>query len=154
MKIRKFQSEDTLKTVALFRETVKRINSRDYSPNQIKAWAPDNMDVEMWRFRLQKAATYIAESEEGEIIGFISLDRDRHIDLLYCHADFQGHGAGSRLLSHVESHAKASGVRLVSAEASVTARPFFEKQGFRVIREQKVRKNGMSFINYFMGKRC
>jgi len=154
MKIRPFQNEDTSRTADLFRDTVKRVNSRDYSPNQIRAWAPDDMDVEMWRFKLEKGETYVAESEEGELIGFITIDRGRHIDLLYCHADHQGQGAGSRLVSHAEDHAKASGVRYVSAEASVTARPFFEKQGFRVIREQKVRKNGMSFINYFMGKKC
>jgi putative acetyltransferase len=154
MRIRRFQDKDATGTADLFRDTVKRVNCRDYSPNQVKAWAPDDMDVEIWRIRLSAAQTFVAETEEGELLGFISVDRARHIDLLYCHADHQGKGAGSLLLEHMERHARDSGVTFFSAEASVTARPFFEKQGFRVIREQKVKKSGMSFINYLMGKRC
>ncbi|HOI05945.1 MAG TPA: GNAT family N-acetyltransferase [Deltaproteobacteria bacterium] len=152
MRIRQLRHGDAEKAAELFRDTVARINRRDYSSDQIRAWAPGDMDVEMWRSRLQKGRAYVAESGEGKLLGFISIDRNGHIDLLYCHADHQGQGVGSRLLSHAERQIKASGVTHVSTEASITARPFFEKRGFEVVKEQKVRRNGSNFINYVMVK--
>ncbi len=152
MRIRLFQHEDAENTASLFRNTVKRINSPDYSPEQIKAWVPDDLDIEIWRSRLQKGLTYIAESEEGELIGFISIDHDGHLDLLYSHADHQRQGIGSYLLNYVENQFKSSGISYFSTDASITARPFFEKHGFKVIKEQKVKKHGISFVNYLMTK--
>lgn len=154
MRIRRFQSKDAEVTAHLFLETVKRINSRDYSPDQIEAWVSNYMDIELWRSRLQKGLTYIAESEKGELLGFISMDHDGHIDLLYCHADYQRQGIGSQLFSYVERQVNTSVIPSLSTEASITARPFFEKHGFKVIKEQKVQKNGIILINYLMEKHC
>ncbi|MEN6621929.1 MAG: GNAT family N-acetyltransferase [Smithella sp.] len=154
MRIRQFQSKDAEGTANLYLDTVKRINSRDYSTEQIRAWISNDMDIDLWRFRLQKGLTYIADSEEGELLGFISIDHDGHIDLIYCHADHQGQGIGSKLLKYVERQLKASGITCFFTEASITARPFFEKQGFKVIKEQRVQKNDVSLINYIMEKRC
>lgn len=154
MRIIRFQSKDAEGTAHLFLDTVKYINSRDYSPDQIAAWISDDIDIELWGLRLQKGLTYIAESEEGELLGFISIDHDGHIDLLYCHAERQRQGIGSKLLRYVEEQIKASGIRCFFTEASITARPFFEKHGFKVIKEQKIQRKGSILINYLMEKHC
>ena len=36
--------------------------------------------------------------------------------------------------------------------ASVTAKPFFEKRGYRVVREQQVSRQGILLTNYVMEK--
>lgn len=43
MKIRLFHEQDAAQIAQLFHETVRAINIHDYSTNQVKAWAPDNM---------------------------------------------------------------------------------------------------------------
>ena len=40
----------------------------------------------------------------------------------------------------------------VFTEASVTARPFFERRGFRVVRERRVARRGVQLTNFAMEK--
>jgi putative acetyltransferase len=37
-------------------------------------------------------------------------------------------------------------------EASITAKPFFQRMGFSVVKEQEVSRRGETFINYAMEK--
>ncbi len=43
-------------------------------------------------------------------------------------------------------------IKRIFAEVSITARPFFEKQGFTVAEEQTVVLRGVKLINYKMEK--
>lgn len=40
----------------------------------------------------------------------------------------------------------------IVTHASVTARPFFEKRGYQVIKEQRVERQGILLNNYIMEK--
>ena len=40
----------------------------------------------------------------------------------------------------------------IITHASITARPFFEKRGYRVVKEQQVNRQGILLINYVMEK--
>jgi putative acetyltransferase len=58
--------------------------------------------------------------------------------MLYVRKDAVGRGVGRRLYEAVEREARGQGLGWIFTEASITARPFFEQQGFRVVREQMV----------------
>ncbi len=49
--LRQFQPDDAPALLALFRDTVRRVNSRDYSPAQVTAWASDEIDPVAWAER-------------------------------------------------------------------------------------------------------
>ena len=51
-----------------------------------------------------------------------------------------------------ENYAKEKGAEKLISEVSITAKPFFEKQGFKVDEEQKRRANKLCLINYKMSK--
>ena len=40
----------------------------------------------------------------------------------------------------------------IITHSSITARPFFEKRGYRTVREQIVVRNGISLANFIMEK--
>ncbi|MEE1466132.1 MAG: GNAT family N-acetyltransferase, partial [Clostridium sp.] len=40
----------------------------------------------------------------------------------------------------------------ITTHASITARPFFEKRGYRVVKEQEVERSGVVLTNYVMIK--
>ena len=40
----------------------------------------------------------------------------------------------------------------VTTHASITARPFFEKRGYRVVKEQQVERHGVLLTNFVMEK--
>ncbi|MEO8892980.1 MAG: GNAT family N-acetyltransferase, partial [Coleofasciculaceae cyanobacterium] len=48
MDIRLFHPQDAGQIAQLFHDTVREINQRDYSPNQIQAWAPDDIYFRNW----------------------------------------------------------------------------------------------------------
>jgi N-acetylglutamate synthase-like GNAT family acetyltransferase len=61
-------------------------------------------------------------------------------------------GVGSQLLNTIETKAKELGIKRLFTEASITAKGFFERRGFQVIKQQEVELRGMKFINYCMDK--
>lgn len=150
--IRDYRDEDTEAIMRLFHDTVHAVNGRDYSPEQVAVWAPAAMDRARWAASLARKRTFVAE-EEGTIVGFAELEGDGHVDRFYCHKEHQGQGVGTRLLATIEAEARRLGCPHLFAEVSITARPFFERRGFRVLAEQTVLLAGVAFVNYRMEKR-
>jgi len=134
---------------------VHHINSHDYTPAQINAWAPKDINkdinIDFWVNRLSQSITYVAE-ETDQIIGFGNLEPNGHLDCFYCHKDFQRMGVGSQLLATIEATARSLKIQTLFTEASITARPFFEAKGFRVITPQTVERRGQLFLNFVMEK--
>ena len=149
--VRRYTPNDLTGLIALFRDTVRRINARDYSEQQVRAWAPDAIDARRWSHRFENKTVWVADLD-GAPVGFVDVARDGLIDMLYVHADHQGEGIASRLLRTVEASAQARGLLRLFTEASITARPFFEHRGFRVIAPQRVMRWAQEFLNYRMDK--
>ena len=135
----------------LFYETVRTVNLAHYSPEQVRAWAPEVPDPDAWHGRMSGRHTLVAV-EGGEVVGFAELEEDGHLDMLYCRPDAVGRGVGSGLYAAVEERARGLGVGRISTEASITARPFFERHGFRVLRRNTVLQEDTWLTNFSMMK--
>lgn len=48
MIIRKYKSSDCNEIVQLFYNTVHKINAKDYTKEQLNAWATGKIDLEKW----------------------------------------------------------------------------------------------------------
>ncbi len=149
LQIRDFRSTDALEIMRLFHDTVHNVNSRDYTPEQVEAWAPALMDEPRWQERLRANFTYVAEAN-GQIVGFGELRRDGYIDTLYVHDQHHSMGIASRLLSEMETRARTLGAGRLSTQASLTAYGFFQRRGFKLVRAQDVELRGVSFRNFLM----
>jgi len=147
--IRDYEAGDAPEIVRLFFETVRSVNRADYSDEQLEAWAAGVPDPEEWHTRMAGRRTLVAE-EGGEVVGFAELEYDGRLDMLYVRKDAVGRGVGRRLYEAVEREARDQGLGWIFTEASITARPFFEQQGFRVVREQMVSRRGVSMANFVM----
>jgi len=149
--IRLYAPQDIDDLMELFRASVRQVASRDYSPAQILAWAPDELDRDLWLQRRGSRPTWVA-MVDGRIAGFTDLEADGHVDMMFVHPDFQGRRVASSLLRHVEAEAADLGLARLFTEASITAKPFFERRGFRVLAEQQVPVRGQVLTNYRMEK--
>ena len=149
--IRDYKAGDAPEIVRLFFETVRSVNRADYSDEQLNAWAPGLPELEEWHARMAGRRTLVAE-EGGEVVGFAELENDGRLDMLYVRRDTVGRGVGRLLYEAVEREARAQGLGWLFTEASITARPFFERRGFRVVREQMVSRRGVSLTNFVMRK--
>lgn len=151
MIIRKYESKDCNRMAELFYNTVHTVNAKDYTKEQLKAWAPENINLNSWDKVFLEHITLIAE-ENGEIVGFADMDKSGYIDRLYVHKNYQGQGIATTLISDLEGFGKERGVYSFETYASITARPFFEKMGYSVARENIVIKAGIPLKNYRMVK--
>ena len=77
-----------------------------------------------------------------------------HLHSLFVHKDWQGKGVGTMLLSEAERLALEYGAEKITSEVSITARPFFERHGYRTVKEQKAKANRMYLTNFVMEKLC
>lgn len=149
--VRTYNLSDTEEIVTLFQETVQSVNSRDYTQKQIEAWISHPIDLDRWRDRLSSAFTYVATQEET-IVGFGMLESNGHIDCFYCHKDFQGQGIGKKILQQIEFKARSLEINRLFSEVSITARLFFEGQGFQIVKQQEVVRNSQTLTNFVMEK--
>lgn len=152
MIVRKATQNDAHEIMWLFYNTVRTINRQDYSQEQVEAWAAPEPNAEKWAERQQTRLVYVAE-QEGQIVGFAELERSGHIDCFYCHHQFQRQGVGTELLHQLVAVAEGLEIDCLFTEASITAHPFFERQGFSTLAAQEVVHRGVKFLNYRM-ERC
>ncbi|RYJ41156.1 GNAT family N-acetyltransferase [Flavobacterium beibuense] len=150
-RIRLYKQEDCNEVVSLFYNTVHSVNKKDYTTEQLDAWAPADLDFERWNRILSQNYTIIVE-KEGVIKGFGDIDATGYFDHLFVHKDHQGQGIATLIKEKIEKHALDANMQRVTVAASITARPFFEKHGYTVLKEQRVERNGQTLINYFMEK--
>lgn len=147
MLYRAYQSSDLEELTALFYDTVHRVNAKDYTQAQLDAWATGQVDLDAWDRSLQAHVSIVAV--EGQVIvGFGDMEPTGYLDRLYVHADYQGQGIASGICVRLERAVPGD----VVTHASITARPFFEKRGYRVVREQQVERRGIPLTNYVMVK--
>ncbi len=151
IEIRDYQDSDCDALADIFTRAVRQIARRDYSPAQILAWAPETCDMEKFAARRHARPTFVAEYK-GQVAGFTDLDAEGHIDMFYVNPDFQRRGVGSAMLRFVTVRAQNERVKRLHGEVSITARPVFERHGFKVLAYQTVETNGQALGNYRMEK--
>lgn len=149
--IRRYESQDIEEILTLFYETVHTVNAKDYTVEQLQVWAPLEVDKERFETSLSKHYTLVSVHEH-QIVGFADLREDGYLDRLYVHHLYQGQGIATQLLQALESYANEMGLKQLVTHASITARPFFEKRGFEVKKEQQVLRGDQVLTNYQMEK--
>lgn len=150
--IRRLAAQDIPEMRKLFRATVLTVNSKDYTKEEVEDWASCGDSVEHWKELLAKNDYIGALDGQGGIVGFSSMNAEGYLHSMFVHKDWQGKGVATLLLSEVEKIARRYGVHKISVEVSITARPFFEKHGYKVVKEQKAKANRLYLTNYVMEK--
>ncbi len=151
MVIRQYQASDAEALIAIFRNAVRMVASRDYTHEQVLAWAPEIIDVDQFSRRRTSKPSWVAEID-NQAVGFSDLEPDGHIDMLYVHPEFQRMGVARTLITHIEDIARNHNLTRLFTEASITARPVFEAMRFRVVKSQTATVRGVSMTNYRMEK--
>src|ERR1700722_19559137 len=131
--IRPYTSNDLDAVIAVFQGAVRAVASRDYNEAQIDAWT--QVDKGGWSLARGSKPTWVAEIGSA-VIGFSDLEPDGHLDMMFVHPSYQGIGVATALLATVQVAARSLNLAKIFTEASITARPFFEKRGFFVVDPQ------------------
>lgn len=151
MLIRRFTDLDALEVQKLYYSTVHTINIRDYTQEQVDRWAPIQGDPQKWIEKNQESVCYVAVIDDI-IVGFANITREGYLDSFYVHHAYQGQGIGKRLMARIEKVVLKTAASITS-DVSITAKPFFERHGFVVVREELSDYWGTKFTRYSMEKR-
>lgn len=132
----------------LFYQTVHAVNAKDYTKEQLDVWADGNVNLKEWDNSFSAHYTVVCVKDDI-IVGFGDIDKTGYLDRLYVHKDYQRQGVASAICDELEQAVHTNKIR---THASITAKPFFERRGYKVIKEQQVIRAGISLINYVMEK--
>jgi putative acetyltransferase len=121
----------------IFRASIEELTQEDYSEAQRGVWAAAADDEGAFGARLGQGLTLVA-TLGGSVVGFVSLKGADHLDLLYVHPAVVGQGIGAMLCDAVERLAGARGTARLTADASDTARGFFERRGYLAQRRNTI----------------
>lgn len=135
----------------VYYDTTRESNARDYHPDLIARWAPEDKDMGEWSERLREKNPFVAIVGE-EIAGMAEIDSTGFLDYFYVHPRFQGRGVGKALMTIIVGEAEAQGVGNIFADVSISARSFFESQGFVVTESRSNIILGHSAPNFAMSR--
>ncbi len=147
--VRRYRAGEEAVLQELFFQTIRTVNLRDYSPEQVRAWAPDEMDKERWRTRIAGMNPFVCVSED-QITGYAGLLPTGHVDHFFVHRDWQRRGVGRALMQSLLEEAAALSLSELTSDVSITARPFFEVHGFLVEQQQTVSLGEVNLTNFRM----
>ena len=150
--IRQAQQSDAVELKELFQNTVLVINRRDYSQAEVEDWASCGNNLSNIKERIETHCFVVVVNQQSQIVGFSSITSQGYLHSMFVHKDFQGEGIATMLLEEIERYAITAGITRITSEVSLTARPFFEKKGYVVEKEQKRKANQLFLINFLMAK--
>ena len=147
MTIREFEIGDEDGLWRVYYSSIHQVCCKDYSEEQIQAWAPADLDPAIWVSKMQSIKPFVAIAGK-KIIGYADLQEDGKIDHFFVHGDHQSQGVGTILMKEII--AKSVNQKRLYSEVSHTAKPFYEKNGFKVVKVQQVNMRGVTLTNNIM----
>ncbi len=152
MDIRLYQPSDLEEVMHLFYVNVHNVCAKDYTDEQLDAWAPKDANIYRWETSLNKNHTLVVE-ENNHIIGFGNIGQTGYLDRLYVDDQYLHQGVGTLILDRLEKYAAAKGNTHMNTQASITSKPFFEARGYICIEKQIVERRGVRLKRYLMEKK-
>ncbi len=128
--IRQADSDEIIQLLRIQTDALRTLCVSDYPPQQIEALIERNLR----HFSLggcQSEFILVAEVD-GVIVGWSALLASR-ISAIYVHPQFVRQGIGSQLLQALETRALNYKFLILKVAASLTARSFYQRHGYRVI---------------------
>lgn len=150
--IRVAQQSDVVELRDLYKGTVLNVNRQHYSQAEVDDWASCGDNLSNIEEMIKTHYFIVAVDILSQIVGFSSITPQGYLHSMFVHKDFQSKGIATMLLKEVERYALASEIKLITSEVSLTARPFFEKYGYVVEKEQKRQANKLKLTNFYMLK--
>lgn len=147
MQIRKFKDSDTEELAQMHNETIRTINVKDYPKKQIEVWAGPKLAIRKY----PKDRIRFIALDKNKIVGFGAF-KDDDITAVYVHKDYVGKGVGKELLKKLEYTAYKKGVRKIKCVSTITAKDFYEKHGYKIIKKTKLKIKDQKLVVYEMEK--
>lgn len=152
MHIRHFQPGEELDLFEVYYSAIHLVARRDYTEDQVNAWAPSNLDHDLWVKRIRGINPFVVEID-NELVGYADVQASGYIDHFFVSGNHPRKGIGGALMQAIEVEAGRVNIAELTSDVSRTAQLFFEKFGFVVVELRKPVICGVEVPNALMRKR-
>jgi len=149
MQFRIAEPKDFNQIKEVFVLSIQKLCSKQYTQEQIKAWTSSVSNEKRWLDKIENQH-FILAFQGNQLLGFGSLEGSDYIDFMYVHPDYTRQGIADKILDRLLQRSLSLGALKVNSDVSKTAKNFFLKKGFEVIKENEVQIQGISLNNYRM----
>jgi GNAT superfamily N-acetyltransferase len=136
MRIELFQDCQAEAVSNLIRRNLLEVNSQDYAEDAINSLVAYFSPATL--LKNSRSQTIFVATQDGEVVGTASLDNfgtarrpDYYAVAVFVLPELQRQGIGLRLMEAVEFKARELGAKKVTLRASITAKAFYQKLGYR-----------------------
>ncbi len=150
MYVRKFKASDAREVARMHRSTIRFVNSKDYPPKQIAVWS-GRTSAKRFRDSINMFFRFVAV-DKSKIVGFGDFKKDGELAGLYVHKNYQGRGVGFLLLKKIEKSARKKYIKKLFCYSTITAKDFYKKHGYRIIKKIKFPIKNQKLTVYKMSK--
>jgi putative acetyltransferase len=142
---------DASALAAVFRAAVNELAASHYDAPQRAAWATSADNLSEFDARLARGVTLIADYA-GAPVAFAQLFPIDHVEMLYVAPGWTRRGLASALIARLEALAREAEASTLDTDASALARPVFERAGFSLVAEERVRRGSVSLPRFHLCK--
>lgn len=151
MHLRRFRAGDEPALYRVYFSAVHQIASRDYSLEQVNAWAPVERDEELGDNRMRAINPFVVELDD-EIVGYANVQSSGYIDHFFVSGFKPLLGIGRMLMERIHKEAELLCLAELTADVSKTAEPFFARHGFQVVERRSPVRRSVVLHNALMRK--
>lgn len=134
--IRRAHHSDAQSIIDTHVRSIREVCSKDYSPEQIEAWAGRKFKPELWCQTIDRDYVWVLELD-SKVQGFAQIafldETTAEVMGLYFTPEACGIGAGKKLFQILHDEAKNKGIQKMQLHATLTAKTFYEKFGFKQV---------------------
>ena len=151
MNLRQITIKDQIDLKKVYFDSIKSIDEKIYSNEQKRAWSSQAWENSSFKKSIIKGNGWLIEEKE-KVIAFALRFPKNKISLLYCIAEYQRKGCGSKLICKIQEEAKDEGLNSLKTEASLISYKLFIRHNWKIIRKEKITIKNILFKRYKMIK--
>lgn len=142
MIIKKFTKKDAIKVSKLIKKTLTAINKKEYSKETIAALVTYNQPKKL--IERSKTTKLFIAVEDNNILGVGGYEDD-YLQCFFVDPKTHGKGIGKKIIKNVIKEMKKEGYKKIYCNSTKHAIIFYEKHGFKIIKEET-----SSFMNSYI----
>ena len=152
MQIRRFHPGEEQALFEIYFSAIHLVSSKNYSPEQVNAWAPRDLDSELWARKIHDINPFVAILN-AEPVGYADVQSSGYIDHFFVSGHHPRIGVVTKLMDKIHQEAAKLGLFELTSDVSRTAQPFFAKFGFSIVEQRLPELRGVVIPNALMCKK-
>ena len=146
--IRPLRDDDMIAMAVLHAKAIRHSYPAVYPAHVVDDWA-NSRRPEKYLTARERGEEFLVAEADGHTVGFIGW-KNGELCGMYIDPRYHGKAIGTELVKAADEIAQANGTPITHVTAALSARGFYEKMGFKLVREGTSTVSGHEINDYYM----